>query len=111
METDEHLRARMLEKSKSRFGRVEKDLGDLGELRRQKKEPHTQVLYVWVPGPDDQHFTILRSINNCTNDELTEAIRYTGTLLVDHRLTQTDAELVLDLMYAELGKRVKPCET
>ncbi|HEY6018676.1 MAG TPA: hypothetical protein VIY48_01945 [Candidatus Paceibacterota bacterium] len=114
-ETDESLRARMQEKAKSRFGRLAKELGDLGELRRQKKEPHTEVLYVWIPGAEAALLIdgtqpmghVLRSINNCTNDQLTQAIRLAGLLLSEHKLSQADAELALDMMYKELGRRVK----
>jgi hypothetical protein len=116
METDEQLRARMQEKAKPRFGRMSKDYGELGELRRQKKGPHKEVLYIWIAGNLAATYAngvqptgpVLRSINNCTNDQLTEAIKLAGRMCANHN--QTNMEQALDLMYLELGKRTK-CET
>lgn len=88
-------------------GRMIKDYPDLGELRRQKKAPHLEILYIWVNAANQGDAWVLRSVNNCSNDHLTVAIRKTGELLAMHKVSQTDAEQVLDLLYAELGKRVK----
>lgn len=106
-ETDEQLRARLKEKAKPRFGRMSKDFGELGELRRQKKAPRTEVLYIWVNVASQGDAWLLRSINNCSNDDLTNAIRKAGELLSLHKVSQADAEQALDLMYLELGKRTR----
>ncbi len=97
---------------KQRFGRLLKSYGDFGELRRQKKAPHTEVFYIPVKyhvlgalGASNYNED-LRSIQNCTSDQITEHIRYLGKNLEAGNIQQASAELILDLLYAELGKRV-----
>lgn len=112
----EFLTAKTEEAKKQRFGRVVKDYDMMGELRRQKKEPHTEVLYIWVSDPAKAserlkgtiwEGMILRSVNNCTNDQLTQAIKSTGLLVDRHEVDQADAEVVLDLLYKSLQTRVE----
>jgi hypothetical protein len=96
---------------KSLFGRATTHYAQWGELRKQKKPPHTEVLYVWamsthstvVPEP----ILVLRSINNCTNDQLREAIQLAALRLEQKTITQTDAEFLLDRCYAELQRRME----
>jgi hypothetical protein len=91
------------EREKGLFGRVEKEFHGYGELRRQKKSPHTQVLYVWSKQGQS---LVLRSINNSSNDQIQQAIQWAGLKLEDHTLPQADAEMILDMLYAELKARL-----
>ena len=101
----------MLEQQKAkqaqRFGKAIKSYGDFGELRRQKKAPHLEVFY--TPINEVVGNTVvekLRSINNCSSDQITDAIRRIGMNLTGGNITQENAEFILDLLYQELGKRV-----
>lgn len=89
---------RQVERSKPRFGQCVKVWPNVAELRRQKKAPHKEVLYVWLD-------VTLRSVNNCTNEQLTEAIRGVGSALENRIILQADAEYLLDALYLELGTR------
>lgn len=100
------------EAEKGRFGRIAEIYNGWGELRRQKKPPHTQVLYVWtkkyaIPGPNQVQTLVLRSINNCSNDQLRESIQLAAVRLEQHQITQTEAESILDRCYAELQRRME----
>lgn len=104
------------EKTKQRFGRVTRDMGLLGELHKQKKEPHTEVLYVWAQPAKAFELDkkgnqiaspslVLRSVSNLNNDELTEQIRKVGNLVETQGIDRADAEFVLDMLYADLQRR------
>lgn len=104
------------EKTKQRFGRVARDLGLLGELRKQKKEPHTEVLYVWAPPAQAYELDkkgnqiaspsiVLRSVSNLSNDDLTNVIRQVGQMTEAQSVDRSDAEFVLDMLYADLQRR------
>ncbi len=101
---------------KQRFGRLVQSYGDYGELRRQKKEPHKEVFYIPVilgqkysiEKDENSANVVLRSIQNCTSDQLTDHIRKVGKHLEAAAISQANAEYILDLLYAELGNRVKP---
>jgi hypothetical protein len=93
-----------MEWKKQRFGKLQKEYPGLGEIRKQKKAPHTEVLYVWLGLDTDK--PVLRSVPNCSNDQLTEAIRNAGKAVEEHKVTQRDGEQLLDLMYSELQRRV-----
>lgn len=108
----EELQAKHNEMMKPRFGQVVRDWGDVAQMRRQKKAPHKEVLYVWVTAirgqPDDakrNYSKALRSVNNCSNDQIVEAIRNVGSAIESRAVSQVDAELILDLLYLELGQR------
>lgn len=102
---------------KSLFGRVSAYFTEWGEMRRQKKAPHTEVLYVYclqdqkarLPGSGgtvQANELVLRSINNCSNDQLQDAIKLVALRLEQHKITQLQAETLLDLCYAEIQRRL-----
>lgn len=90
--------------SGDRFGRVQKFYPYIGELRRQKKKPHKEVFYTYVYVNEFKKY-ILRSIMNCSNDQLVESIRALGEKIEAHTASRPDGEEVLDILYAELGRR------
>jgi hypothetical protein len=96
----------------SRFGRSVTHFVGWGELRKQKKSPHTEVLYVWSlsshkPMGTEEPILVLRSINNCTNDQLRQAIQLAALRLEQKSIQQADAEFLLDRCYAELQRRLE----
>lgn len=100
-----------LDNKQSRFGRVSQKFRGWGEFRKQKKPPHTEVLYTFtlkykVVGANQVQSLVLRSINNCSNEELTNAIKLAALRLEDHCITQPVAEFLLDKCYAELQRRL-----
>ena len=106
------------DRSGDRFGRVVKEFTLLGELRRQKKAPHKEVFYTWVDAPPEispsgfapKAKKVLRAIVNCCNDQLTEAIRECGAKVDAHLVSREEGEQVLDILYAELGRRTEAAE-
>lgn len=99
----------MAEKQKQRFGQLTQNYGSFGELRRQKKEPHTEVLYIHVENDrkDRMSLTNLQSINNTPTPMIEDYMRRVGTGLSEHALLQEHAEKILDMCYAELNKRLQ----
>lgn len=105
------------QESKQRFGRVARNFHAMGELRRQVKAPHKEILYVWAKVPRsrdlidralrDTPVNVLKAINKITTEQLVESIRNAGKLLEEKSVTQVDAEFVLDLLYAELQNRTE----
>lgn len=102
-----------MQDSKGRFGRGSEYYSGWGELRAQKKSPHTQVLYCLClikHGPDTNApspVLVLRSINNCTNDQLQDAIKLAALRLEEGKISHRDAEDILDRCYAELQRRLE----
>lgn len=98
-------------KEASRFGRAAELYAGWGELRKQKKSPHTEVLYTLCLQSDtsvpEGQILVLRSINNCSNDQLQMAIRLAGVRLESHMITQQNAEFILDKCYAEIQRRLE----
>lgn len=94
-------------KNRQRFGRLIRDYGGLGELRKQKKSPHKEVLYIFVYEPNKE--LALRSTNNSTAEQISASIRVVGEMATENRIARPDAEQLLDLLYAELQK--KTCAT
>jgi hypothetical protein len=90
--------------SGDRFGRTVKTYPLLGELRRQKKKPHKEVFYIFVFSETERKY-VLRSIVNCSNDQIVGAIRNVGEKIEGHEVARHDGEEVLDILYAELGRR------
>jgi hypothetical protein len=97
------------DRSGSRFGRLVREFLLFGELRRQKKSPHVEVFYIWVHS-EAQKKKVLRSINNCSNDQITDAIRNAGDLIERHMCDRSEGEQVLDIYYKELARRVEAAE-
>lgn len=106
----------MAHKQAQRFGRVEENFGEFGELRKQKKSPHKLVMYVYVyevpkfpiggiSTPNARN-RVLRSLQNCTSEQITDAIKFIGEGLTQARLVQVSAEKLLDWCYAELHRRL-----
>lgn len=109
-----HTDNTIYDRSGDRFGRVVKEFVRLGELRRQKKAPHKEVFYTWVPDPkwtQEPAKKVLRSIVNCDNDQLTESIRECGAMIDTHQVSREEAEQVLDILYAELQRRTESAES
>ncbi len=93
---------------KSAFGRTSESYVGWGQLRKQKKSPHTEVLYCYtLTGLHDGKFLVLRSINNCTNNELQDAIKLCALRLQEGKITHLEAEKILDLCYAQLQQRLE----
>ncbi len=98
-------------KEPQRFGRLTQSFGDFGELRRQKKPPHVEVFYTPVKVPPKGNESgrmpeVMRSVNNCSPEQLTESIRRIGIHLEGGTISQTNAETVLDFLYAALKDKV-----
>lgn len=91
-----------------RFGRLVKGFGDFGELRKQHKAPHTEVFYIklWTTEKGDPK-EVYRSVNNATPDQISKAIRDVASGLEAKSISQENAELVLDRLYAGLASKVK----
>jgi hypothetical protein len=106
------------------FGREARSFGDYGQLRKQKKAPHQEVFYIPIsaaeakgkkPQPPGTAYglneTCLRSVNNCTGEQITEYIQKIGKHLEAGAISQENAEIVLDYAYAELNKRLNADST
>ena len=94
--------------STGHFGRTVETYSGWGELRKQKKSPHTEVLYVLALSTQkDERCLVLRSINNCSNDQLQDAIKLCALRLQEGQITQPAAEAILDRCYAELQRRLE----
>lgn len=104
-------------KEKVLFGRAAERYHGWGEMRRQKKAPHTEVLYVYclqmedrrTPGTGEPYKAgtlVLRSLSNCSNDQLQDAIKLAALRLEQGRITQAEAEMLLDRCYAEMKRRM-----
>lgn len=110
-ETDGQFRQRLKQldtkpnPKKQRFGVVKNTLGGWAELRRQKKAPHKEILY--IPSTPTYGETNWCALNHLPTDILERYMREIGTALQEKIITQENAELILDLCYAELGRRVK----
>jgi hypothetical protein len=89
-----------------RFGRCVKIYKFLGELRKQKKKPNKEVFYIWIESPAEKKY-VLRSVVNCTNDQLVASIRRCGEYVEAHKVNRPEGEDVLDFLYAELGRRTE----
>lgn len=93
---------------KQRFGVVERNFGALGELRKQLKAPNKEVFYTWVEAKQGEYYgLVLRSICNCSNEQIIDSIRTAGENMSKGYAAEDDCEFVLDLLYAELARRVK----
>ncbi len=84
------------------FGRCVANHGPMGMLRRMKKAPHTEIFYTWILTP--KGYT-LRAVHKVGTDDLLESIRSVGKMLEEKSVDQSEAEAVLDLLYAEVQKR------
>jgi hypothetical protein len=93
----------LVAKGAPRFGRLIAEMGPLGQIRKQKKAPYTEILYVWVMSGG---VPALRSANNCSDEQLTLAIQDVGETVEHSPHLRSRAERVLDLLYAELARRV-----
>jgi hypothetical protein len=94
-------------KDPQRFGRLVKSYGDFGELRKQKKEPHVEVFYIPVEAFEGTILSfVLRSLNNCSGEQITKHVARVGRNLEAGNLKQDSAEFILDLCYAELHRRI-----
>jgi hypothetical protein len=87
-----------------RFGQCIKSYAHLGELRKQKKRPNKEVFYIWVHALNENKY-VLRSIVNCTDDQLIDSIRRCGEYVESQRVNRIEGEVVLDILYTELARR------
>lgn len=112
----------MHDKKAQRFGRLVQSFGDFGELRQQKKAPKLEVFYIPVktqvksrlPGsgkPIVETEEILRSVNNCSSEQITDFIQVVGRNLEAGNLSQDKGETVLNYLYKEIERRVNNHET
>ena len=99
------------------FGQPSREFGDFGQLRRQKKAPYKEVLYIPVPakellkdGTEHVGGFVLRSINNAGNDQLTDHVRKVAVAMESGELASGDAEVLMDMIYAEIAIRVQSAE-
>jgi len=91
---------------KQKYGRLVKSYGaSIAELREGRKKKR-QVLYL-----NCNLLELLplgwKSANNAHEDILIRAIKLVGFELEENRIFQKDAEQLLDLLYAELHRRVE----
>ena len=104
------------------FGRLARSFGDYGQLRKQKKAPNKEVFYIPVTRKETKRLKngsmqvpisveSLRAVNNCSGVELTEYIKKIGTHLENGAISQENAEIILDLVYAEINKRLNADST
>lgn len=90
---------------KQRFGKLVKLWPGLGELRKQKKEPHVEVVYLMSDVPGSPTPQVYYSLNHCTDLQLEAGIRRVGNALQAKAISQEDAEILLDKCYEEVHKR------
>lgn len=91
-----------------RFGRVSRTFGggQYGELRKQRRAPHKEILFILVKVPNSTNLA-LKAIQSCTGEQITDVIQRIGDGLAHFLISQADAEYLLDACYAELmGKHV-----
>lgn len=90
-----------------RFGKLHQNFGDFGELRKQKKAPNTEVFYFVVKVENEgQTVEVYRSLQNASSEQISSHIRMVGRHLEGGAITQQNAEIILDLCYAELNRRI-----
>jgi hypothetical protein len=122
-QTDSSLRAEIHEslgfkgierqKRAQLFGQPVREFGCFAQLRKQKKAPRTEILYIqvniWQTLPDgSKHLSgqTWRSINNASNNDLTDCIKCIAAGLEEGKIFAADAEFLLDTIYHEIGRRV-----
>jgi hypothetical protein len=84
-----------------RFGRPVQTFGSLGELRRNKRAPKSEMYYVSVLGPDGRY---LRSVLNSTTLQLEEALQRINAAVKSNELLG-EAFLLIEACTAELRRR------
>lgn len=84
------------------FGRLTRDMGTLGQFRRQRRAPHTRVFY--IPCGNSRGW---RSLQNATPEEILSHIKYCASRLEHPAVSLEQVEFVLDMCYEELDKRLK----
>ncbi len=92
-----------------RFGKLHQQFGDFGELRKQKKAPHTEVFYFQVdvtPENSPEQIKVYRSLQNASSEQISAHVRMCGRHVEGGALSQSNAEIIMDLCYAELNRRL-----